>query len=129
MKEQLGFLVGLCWKAIFVGKDVIKNFDKKQNKKDKPVRAIHVEIDLQGFHSNFKKLSSHYGTTITVFLHRKLRFYPIMMNIKSDYSAAKLKKAIDRQQSFTDIIMEDYTSAFVGLFVTYNNLPTMRAMR
>ena len=131
MEQQLGFSVGLRWKAIFLGKDVVKGEkeDKKtkKKKKDDAVRAIHVEINSHGFHANMNKLSNTYGKTTTGFKGgRKLRFYPVLNHVKSDYSAAKLRKAIDRQKCFTDVIMEDYTSDFISLDVSYNNLPTMR---
>ena len=121
MEEDIGCKVGLRWKPI------AGTF----NKDGVPVRAIHIEVDSSYYHQALRKLSNVYGKGVSGFRDgRKMRFFASLRNAKSAETKASVKKAIERQRFFNDVVKRDYLSDILHLDVipSGSNLPTMREM-
>ena len=118
--------VGLRYKAVFRGRQVEDN-----NTASKRVRAIHIDLDLQNFHNNFKTIMGVYGRSVSGFDDgTKMRLFAHPDLVKSDKAKGKLTKAYERQKVFLEAIMQDYSSSPLWLDTVPDgsDLPTLREM-
>ena len=90
IEKQLGFEVGLCYKAIYRGKK------REGNKLAAIVRAIHVELSTNRFNYKFNKLVETYGRSKNGFLDsRRMRFWAHQDLVKSNKARGTLTIAYE----------------------------------
>ena len=97
----------------------------------KPIRAIHVDVDVLYFSKALRALSDTYGKSNSGFDDgRKMRFFASLYNAKSAETKGNIRRGIERQQFFENNVRRDYFSDILYLDVIPrgSTLPSMRKM-
>ena len=125
LKHTIGQEVGLRHHNIFVATNDMRQPNSKKAK------AHHVELDANTAQEGLRKLSDLYGKSMSTLADgRKLRFFPVWDEVKSEKAKAMLKKAYERQKVFQEVVRKGYCSDMLHLdeIPTGSKAPTMRKM-
>ena len=117
IENEMGFPVGLRFKAIHRGRVTVERDDKTL------VRAIYVELECTNFNHNFKKFLATHGRSATGFASgRRMIFWSNLDHVKSDKAKGILAKAYERQKNF--IIDNARIHRWIAMFRQYEQRET-----